>query len=250
MAAPVASRAPRRTGLLLLLVALAGAGLFGLSRSPAVRLQAVDVHAGKRVPEAEIRALSGVAPGDFIWAASPETVARRVEREAWVKEAKVTRAGNTLSIAVTEREPIALFPYGQGFYLALDETGVILGLQRLTDGVLPVISGAQISGALRGRAIEDQGVRDALTLLGWMAPELRAQVSEVNVGSERRLSLFMTGGATVRWGRLSEKPEVRADEVQRKLAELGGFWQQVPKGKGGCLIDLRVTGRLISSGCE
>lgn len=241
---------PRRRGLSVLAGALLLGGLFALFRSPALRVGSVRLEGAQRLPAAEYQALAGVRMGDFLWDASPSTVAQRLQAEAWVKTATVKRQGNSLAIQVAERQPIALYPYGQGYFLLLDEEGVILGLQQLSDGLLPVVSGTEIKGALRGGKVADPGVQDALTLLGWMAPELRGQVSQVAVESERRLTLYLTGGATVRWGRL-EEGEGAAQTVAAKLSDFGGYWQKVDKAKArGCIIDMRVAGRLIPSGCE
>jgi cell division septal protein FtsQ len=241
---------PKRRGLGILVGALLMGGLFALLRSPTLRVETVKAAASSHLSAADLQELSGVRPGDFVWSVTPARVAQRLEAEAWVKKADVTRTGNQLTIAVTERQPVALFPYGQNFFLLLDEEGVILGLQQLSDGLLPVVSGAQIGGALRGRTVSDPGVKDALLLLGWMAPGLRNQVSQIAVESERRLTLYLTGGATVRWGRLMDVNGT-ADEVTKKLAELGGYWQKVDRAKArGCVIDMRVAGKLIASGCE
>jgi cell division septal protein FtsQ len=241
---------PRKRGLALLMGALLMGGLFALLRSPALRVKDVTVAASSHLSAADLTALAGVRPGDFIWSAQPAQVAQRLEGEAWVKQAQVTRSGNQLAIAVTERQPVALFPYGQHFFLLLDEDGVILGLQELSDGLLPVVSGAEIGGALRGGRISDSGLQDALLLLGWMAPELRSQVSQIAVETGRSLTLYLTGGATVRWGRLPVESGA-SDEVTKKLEQLGWYWQRVDRTKArGCVIDMRVAGRLIPSGCE
>lgn len=241
---------PRRRGLALLAGALLLGGLFALLRSPALRVGAVKLEGAHRLSTEEYQALAGVQRGDFLWDASPGSLTQRLQAEAWVKTAQVKRQGTNLAIQVTERQPVALYPYGQGYFLLLDEEGVVLGLQQLSDGLLPVVSGSQIGGALRGGKVGDAGVRDGLVLLGWMAPDLRGQVSQIAVESERRLTLYLTGGVTVRWGRLPEG-ETAAGEVEKKLSELGGYWKRLDKSKGrGCVIDMRVAGRLISSGCE
>jgi cell division septal protein FtsQ len=246
--APFAS--PRRRGLALLAGALLLGGAVALLRSPSLRVGAVTLQGAQHLSAREYQAIAGVQSGDFIWNASAGGIAQRLQSEAWVKSAQVQRQGNNLAINLTERQPVALYPYGQGFFLVLDDEGVILGLQQLSDGLLPVVSGSQVTGALRGGKVSDAGVRDALLLLGWMAPELRKQVSQVAVESERRLTLYLTDGATVRWGRLPEG-ETAAKEVEQKLSELGGYWQKMDKVKArGCIIDMRVADRLISSGCE
>lgn len=242
---------PRKRGLALLMGALLLGGLFAVLRSPALRVGAVTATASPHLSAADLELLAGVKAGDFVWSAQPASVTQRLETEAWVKEARVERTGNQLAIAVTERQPVALFPYGQNFFLLLDEEGVILGLQELSDGLLPVVSGAEIGGALRGRTVSDSGVKDALILLGWMAPDLRSQVSQIAVESERRLTLYLTGGATVRWGRLPGGSD--ADTVvARRLEQLGWYWQNKvdPTKARGCVIDMRVADRLIPSGCE
>ncbi|HLO04141.1 MAG TPA: FtsQ-type POTRA domain-containing protein, partial [Symbiobacteriaceae bacterium] len=125
---------PRKRGLALLMGALFLGGLFALLRSPALRVGKVEAAASSHLSAVDLALLADVKPGDFVWSAQPNAVAQRLEAEAWVKEAKVTRTGNDLAIAVTERQPVALFPYGQNFFLLLDEEGVILGLQELSDG--------------------------------------------------------------------------------------------------------------------
>ncbi|MFZ5815507.1 MAG: cell division protein FtsQ/DivIB [Bacillota bacterium] len=241
-----------RTGFWLALLVMLGLCLFAVYRSALFRLERVQILGNERLTQADILAMAGLEPGMLRWEASPEQVAQRLTADPGIRSAAVSWSGNRLVIVLAERKPLALLQYHGRFYLLLDEEGYILGQQLLEEGSrMPVISGLTITRALRGQQLEHRGLLDALALLAWTAPDLRSQVSEVQVREDRYIRLFMTGGATVDWGVLPETASQRDGFIQGQLKSFGELWEKIPRGKRStCQIDLRVEGKVFPSGCQ
>jgi len=247
-----AERATRRgkASFWLALLLMLGVCLYAIWRSALFRLDRVQIIGNERLSQADIMEVAGLAPGQLRWEIPAEQVAKRLEAEPWIREAKVTWKGNRLLIDLTEREPVGLLQYTGQFYLLLDDQGVILGQQRLDpQKPLPVITGLSVSRALRGQQLPHAGLLDALTLLAWTAEPLRAEISEVNLRADRYLRVFMTGGTTVDWGVL---PLEKQDQhIQTQVSLFADYWEDIPRAKRpGCQVDLRIYGKVHGLGCE
>ncbi|HYG57095.1 MAG TPA: cell division protein FtsQ/DivIB, partial [Symbiobacteriaceae bacterium] len=181
---------------------------------------------------------------------SAEAVRKRLLRDPWIEDARVAWGLGTISIELTERQPVALLRYTDRFYLLLDESGTILEQTELDAYKgLPVITGRDFMQPLRGFRSDNEGLLDAVSLSARMAPALRSQISEIHADPDRTLTLYMVPGATVRWGLLPDG-ENRAELVADKVNWFGGIWQELNKRSGTCHIDLRVDGKEAVSGCQ
>lgn len=222
---------------LMVMVAVSAVAVY---RSALFRLEKVTVTGLKNVSEARVLEASGLTTGAARWEHPAARVQQRLLLEPWIRSAEVTWEWNQVRIDVTEREAVGLLPYTDRFYALLDESGTILGQTELHVGQgLPAISGKQLTTALRGQALTDPGLLDALALLAAMAPQLRTQVSEVAVAADGGLTLYMAPGATVKWGRVPVGPQ-RAEHLSEKLKLFGGTWAGVTKRSAPCEIDMRV----------
>jgi cell division septal protein FtsQ len=232
---------------LLVLMAVCAVALY---RSALFRLEQVTVTGLKNVPEARVLAAAGLVPGAARWDHPAARVRQRLLQEPWIKTAEVTWEWNRVLIHVTEREPVGLLQYTDRFYLLLDESGTILGQAEL-HGVkgLPAVSGKQVSTALRGEALTDPGLLDALSVLAWNAPALRGQISEIAVREDRVLTLYMASGATVKWGKVPIGKE-RDGALKEKTEYFGGLWNGLRKRSAGCEVDLSVDDKYFASGCD
>ncbi|MGE5674862.1 MAG: cell division protein FtsQ/DivIB [Mycobacterium leprae] len=243
---------PKRGRLLVGLALLLGlACLFGIYRSPLFRLSTVEINGTNRLSDARVMALAGLSPGVLRFEHSPATIVQRLQADPWVASASAVWHGtNQLQIDLVERQPVGMIKYYDVHYLLLDDTGLILAEEDLKGGHLPVISGMQVTKAVRGQRLSNPGAMDALAVLSRMAPSLQAEVSEVSVDGDRSLTMYLNGGATVLWGEVPEGGD-RTTVIEQKIKDFGGFWLTAQKKQSNtCRIDLRVDGKVIDSGCR
>lgn len=231
------------------MVAICG---FAVYRSTLFRLATLEVTGNERLTEERLREVAGLYPGVARWERPAAEVEALLRQEPWVASVQAAWQWNRLAVELTERRPTGLIQYHDRFYLSLDDSGVILEQVDLKEGRgLPVISGVVLTRAVRGQQLQHQGLLDALSVISRMPDRLREQVSEVQVGADRSLVLFMADGATVRWGLLPDREEQRTEAVERKVGALELFWfNEATKRGQTCQVDLRVDGPLIASGCQ
>jgi cell division septal protein FtsQ len=241
---------PRTGRFWLALILMVIICAFAVYHSALFRLGTLQVRGNSLLTEAQVAETAGVSPGDPRWEHSASVVKARLLAEPWIKSAEVSWLWNRLTVVIVEREPVALLRQYEASYLMVDEEATVLeqiGL-RTARGV-PVIAAAISQGALRGERLQTPGLHEALALLGHMAKPLREQVSEVNIQGDRSLTLFMVGGATVKWGKLTAAKEELA--LEQKLTLFGDYWRTVAgKRVSSCQIDMRIDGRVIPSGCQ
>lgn len=241
-----------RWGFWLALLIMLAICLFAVYRSALFRLDRVLITGNERLSQADILEVAELAPGMLRWEAPAERVRQRLEAEPWVRSATVSWKGSRLVVEIDEREALALLQYEGRYYLVLDEEGTILGQRVLEEADRPpVVAGLTISKALRGQKLSHQGLLDALSVLAWTAPELRREISEVQVREDGYIRLFMTGGVTVDWGVLPESVSERDAFLQIQLEGFGRFWEKIPRAKlATCSIDLRVKTKVLPTGCQ
>jgi cell division septal protein FtsQ len=226
---------------------------FAVYRSALFRLDAVQVTGARRLTTVQLMEIAGLARGMPRWEHPAAAIEARLRQEPWIRSAHVAWAGNQVKIDLEERTAVGLLRYGDLFFLALDETGLILEQVDLKSAPgLPVIADVKVTTAVRGQQLNHQGLKDALTVLATMAEPLRAQVSQVQVEPDRALTLFMAAGATVQLGLLPDLERDRGPAVKQKLDLFDIYWNGASgKQLKGCKIDLRVEGTVISSdGCR
>jgi cell division protein FtsQ len=155
-----------------------------------------------------------------------EAVKARLERLPWIATAEIKRVyPNRLEIRVTERKPFAVWERGDRSYL-IDDTGRVLtalGSAKFPDLLL-------ISG--EGAAAE------ASALMGLVAryPDIARRLAEAERVGERRWTLKLTGGVTLK---LPPDGEAHVLEAVAQDPELGRL-----VAGGSSIIDFRVSGRV------
>lgn len=243
---------PARRGRfwLALVIMLAICG-FAIYRSSLFRLGRVEITGLERLTEERVMEVAGLRAGMPRWERSASEIEERLKAEPWVKAVSAQWHLNGVQIEIQERKPVGLLRYYGVYYLALDETGMILEQLDLQGGRgIPVISGISADQALRGEVVESPGLSDALAVVSLMETGLRSQVSEVNVSADRSLMLYMGNGATVLWGGVPAGKD-REAEIDRKIKNFGGVWKEVPRRRvASCRIDLRMDDKATASGCE
>lgn len=218
-------------------------------RSAFFRAMSIDITGLSRLSRERVVEAAGLETGAPRWENSASAVQSRLLTEPWIAAATATWETGRIAINVEERKAAGLLKYSDRFYLVLDQSGIILGQTELDPkNPLPVISGKEVTTALRGQKLPDSGLQDALLLLARMAEGYPSHISEVKVAADRSLVLFMVSGATVDWGTIADGP-TRLEKLNEKIELFFGTWNGLKKRSGGCKIDMRIAGSPIASGC-
>jgi cell division protein FtsQ len=222
--------------------ALAGVGAAGhwALTSPRFGVARIEVVGERRLSADQIAEASGIALGENLWRLDGGAATARLLALAWVKEAHVVRRPpGRVVLTVREREPHALVQVGRLHWI--DSEGVDLGPAPLAAAPgQPVVSGLspEALGA-PGRA-PASGLTGGLALLRMLegAPgDLRARVSEIDVGRPEGPVLVLLDGVEVRlgpadWG-------ARLGRLQGVLARLEAV------GEAVTAIDLRFRDQVV-----
>ena len=222
----------------LFVLALAFAA-FTLLNSPYFKLEKIILVGASRVSEPEIRAFAGVKPGENLLRISPERVAAEVEKNPWVKEAKVRRVlPGKLEISVVERQPLARIPY-YGYFVSVDAGGVALALAQDTSVAdLAIITGVTSSQVILGQPYPSPKLAAALDCLSNLSPEARRQISEVHLGDRDELTMYTLDGVIIYVG--------QGGDLRAKMSLLETMLQEARNKKFVLeYIDLRYDGKPV-----
>lgn len=199
------------TGGIVAVTALLFAGYDWALRSPYLSIRETVVRGCKELTEKDILALAAVRPDANMLTLNPDTIARRIGKNPWIREVFVGREfPDRLVIVVRERTAVALLQKEGGHYL-LDSNGTPFKKLDAGDEVsLPVLTGCVREG------IPDESlVLKSIALLNYLAgakdiPTIGA-VSEVHGNETFGLSLFTDTGLCLKLG---------FDGYENKLARL------------------------------
>ena len=165
-------------------------------------------------------------------ALDPELMRARLERNRWIKHARVTtRLPDTVFIEIEERRPLALWQR-DGRLRMIDEEGAVIAdrdLHLYTH--LPLIVAR--SEPARGKAVLDMLGRE---------PDLGSRVQALIEVGGRRWNVRFDNGIDVRL------PEAEAAAAWRELAELDRRHALLARRISA--IDLRIPGRIVVTRVE
>jgi cell division protein FtsQ len=190
------------------LVALGAAGVAGLAwlgwASPLTLVEHVRVSAPRGISEESVRLASGISAQDHVPAVDAEKVRVAIMTALpAVAGVEVSRSlPDTITLAVTVREPFAAVDAGKGYYV-LDSTGIVFDKVGSVKK-LPLIS-----------ARTEVGREEARAVLLSLPKDLRVRVKRITAKTRDDVTLTLRGGATVRWGNVAD-----ADLKARVLAGL------------------------------
>ena len=126
----------------------------------------------------------------------------------WVEDARVSmRLPSTVNIEIREREPVAFFRAVDGFNRVIDHQGRVLDVIEGDPVAYPLISGTGPSTA-SGQTV-DQPFLGAAQLIDSLPIDLGDRLESAAVTPEGDVSLLLSGGVTVLFG--------RPDDFQTKL---------------------------------
>jgi len=187
-----------------LLVASVGVAVF----SPLLSLEQVQVEGTERVDAAEVQAAVSGQLGTPLARIDFERITTELERfpliASYVTE---TAPPHTLVIRVTERQPIATVPSGDGFDL-VDPAGVVVQhLDARQEGV-PLVD-------VGGAALDGTAFRSTAEVLLALPQALRQTVDSATASTADDVTLSLTTGEQVVWG--------SADDSAAKAQVLAGL---------------------------
>lgn len=206
-------RLKRALVIALLLALVAGAVL--LTRSPLLDVDRIEVRGAAEADAAEVRAASGIAPGDALVDLDAGAAAARIEQVAWVADATVVRRWpDAVEVRVTVRAPVAVVGTGTGAVL-VDGDGRAIRVAEGSEAAdeLPTIEAA--APALGERVGADG--RAAAAVVAGLPAELRAEVAAAS-GAASGIELELRDGIVVSWGD-DRQPSAKAEALGVLLAQ-------------------------------
>jgi cell division protein FtsQ len=216
-------------------VVLVAAGFLLALRSPLLDVERVQVAGAATTPSEAVVAAAAVDAGDQLVDVDVAAVGDRVAALPWVHTAHVSRSvDGTVSIRVTEREPVAVARTGAG-RLLVDVDGRVLGTVRAhreqARGLVGVTAAEVTAG--QGEWLPDH-LSPALLLAQQLGTSVPGWVDEVRAAPEL-VATIRSGG------------EVRFGDTSRLEAKLVAFGTIVGQVDLDCLavLDLRLPGNPV-----
>ncbi|HEX9079074.1 MAG TPA: FtsQ-type POTRA domain-containing protein [Desulfuromonadaceae bacterium] len=188
--------------------ALAGAvlvaGYRALRSATFCRLKTIEVASCRHLTREEILAIAGVEPGKDLVRLNLKQMGEQLTRNPWVETVRIRRfLPDGLSIAITEREPLAVV--NMGFIYYLDRKGTVFKVLNQGDRLdYPVITGFSEEDMNN----DPVGTRNALAAACELLSILRekgafilADVSEIHYDKDLGFTMFTaSGGLPVKIG--------------------------------------------------
>lgn len=202
-------------GVLFLLLAGGAYGAVRVYRyvveAPDLTVEEIRIKGIRALAAEEVAARAGVSRGDQILEIDLVAVDGRIEAHPRVASAVVRRIlPRAIEIEVVERVPVALAARGSEM-VGLDADGVLVPVYPEREQVrVPIVTGVPLDRFPLGAPAEHAGAAEALRCLSALPPGIRAQVSEVRVGTDEGVGLVLSGtGTFVRMGRGAYEEKVR-----------------------------------------
>lgn len=209
-------------------------GLWGVSLTPLLDVDAVRVAGASRTDSAAIRDALDIHPGDALLTADVGAAAAAVAELPWVATAEVRRSWpGAIQVDVVERVAVAAIAARGGGWVLVDRGGHQLAVEREPALDLVRIAGRSVAAEPGERT--ESFFQGALDLAAALPPTLEAAIGAVwpqRDGSlEASVRLPDGSEATVRFG--------APDQLEAKLLALGSILD-ITDSAGLRVIDVRV----------
>ena len=204
-----------------------------LRTSPTFVIKHVEYAIEDSLKRESVRSVAKVKVGGSIMEVHPEEVARRIEKIAWVKRARVARLyPNRLRISVEEREPVALVCAGRVFWA--DAEGRLIGLKPGKLPQVPVVTGLSRVSDSTGTYL---GERD----IGRLRAVLRAVGANSHLPKLSQLEFINSDAVRLRFAGMQATVEVEESGLALRLADLKRLMDALNDGDAALArrIDLR-----------
>ncbi len=182
----------------VLAVVLAGVGVYSLTKSRFLDLDAVEIGGVSVQRQAMVEGAVTVELGTPLVDLDTAQIAASVSALPWVHSVEVRRRWpSSLHIDVTERTPVAVLPDGRGGLVLVDSEGIAMATARFQTGTrLPLID-VVATGVLGD---EQTAVLGALAVVDAMPADLAPWVDAVTLSADQRLGIDLTGSARAELG--------------------------------------------------
>lgn len=235
----------RVMAMLSLALGAAGGGTYWLVTAvlgaEALTVTRITVSGNERLSRGEVLALLEDVIGQSMVAADLEGWKQRLLSSPWVADAALRRVlPGTLSVAISEREPIGIARVGDRLYL-IDDRGLTIDEfgPNYAEFDLPIIDGLAAPTQAGGALIDESRAALAARLLADLRSDrsLASRVSEIDVTDARDAAVILTGDtALVRLG-----AERFAERLQSYLELAPALRERVPDID---YVDLRFDERV------
>jgi len=162
------------------------------------RLRNIEVSSAKRLTQEEILALVGVEAGQDMARMNLKRMGEQLAQNPWVETVRIHRYfPDRLSIAISEREPMAIV--NMGFIYYLDKKGTVFKVLNQGDKLdYPVVTGFSEEEMSSNPAGTREALKATCELLGILREKgafILADVSEIHYDKGYGFTLFTSSGA-------------------------------------------------------
>lgn len=226
---------------LLVVCGLLAVVLHRLTSSIPFPVQQIVVNDTKRVSKEELVALAGLSPGDDMLKLRLKSIGSQIASNPWIDDIKIQRIfPGTVSINITEREPLAVVNLGLLYYL--DAKANLFKPLNFGDRLdYPVISGFTEEDLSIDPAGTEEALKNACLLLALMQnlTVIKLEdVSEINYNKKYGLTIYTTKNtASVSLG---------SENLPEKLERFAQIYEHLKTQQPGLRhIDLDYKDRIV-----
>ncbi len=213
-----------------LAVVVVAASAWGVSRSPLLDVDRIELVGTVNSDGAEIVRASGVRRGTALVDVDVSAAARGVERVPWVLRATVGRRwGGTVTIRVTERVPVAAARGAEGTWVMVDAHRRVLATASERPPGLPPVAAADPVGPPGSHLSAEWG--PLLEVAVATPPTLLGRVTAITGADGGGVELSMAPGGVIRFG----APE----QVKEKFRAIDTVLAHVD-GREVAVLDVRI----------
>ncbi|MDD2541845.1 MAG: FtsQ-type POTRA domain-containing protein [Desulfuromonadaceae bacterium] len=185
-------------GALALVSGIAYGGYRAITSVTLFSLKSVEVSNTKHLSREEILGLAGIEPGKDLLRMNLKSMGEHILQNPWVETVRINRYfPDSVSIAITEREPVAIV--NMGFIYYLDKKGNIFKVLNQGDKLdFPVITGfseEDLGSDPKGTREALEATCDLLNILHEKGALILADVSEIHYDKGYGFTLFTASGA-------------------------------------------------------
>lgn len=221
----------RRTLVALCVVTVVVLGAVGLTRSPALDVDHIDVVGADRTSVEAVVGSSGLTLGAPMTELDLAGARRAIAALPWIADVRVQRQWpNRISIAVRERTPVAAVPTVDDRWALVDGTGRVLAVSDAVSERWLRIEGVPDADE-PGTRLADEAA-DALAVAARLPDELAAGVDRIVRDERGDLALGLPSGPRVLLGSV--------DDLDAKLAAVLAVFGQVDDC-GIDVVDVRAV---------